>query len=85
MLILHFKPEIVFIFIIWFFGSSVIIFGYNKIHQYVSEKISNYEQHIFSLVDMIENRDSYTAGHTNRVGSVFLIDCKRNGLQRGHH
>ncbi|MCW8928951.1 MAG: DUF3365 domain-containing protein [Gammaproteobacteria bacterium] len=75
----HFKPEIVFIIIIWFFGSSVITFGYNKIHQYVSEKIANYEQHIFSLVDMIENRDSYTAGHTNRVAQYSSLIAKEMG------
>jgi two-component system, LuxR family, sensor histidine kinase TtrS len=31
------------------------------------EKIGNYEETILSLVDMIEKRDTYTAGHTRRV------------------
>ncbi|MEW5787623.1 MAG: HD domain-containing phosphohydrolase [Pseudomonadota bacterium] len=31
------------------------------------ERIANYEETIISLVDMIEKRDTYTAGHTRRV------------------
>ncbi len=31
------------------------------------ERIGNYEETILSLVDMIEKRDTYTAGHTRRV------------------
>lgn len=31
------------------------------------ERIDNYEETILSLVDMIEKRDTYTAGHTRRV------------------
>lgn len=31
------------------------------------ERIGNYEETILSLVDMIEQRDTYTAGHTRRV------------------
>lgn len=31
------------------------------------ERIGNYEETILSMVDMIEKRDTYTAGHTRRV------------------
>ena len=37
------------------------------IDQLESEKIKNQEQIIHSMVNMIESRDSYTAGHTKRV------------------
>jgi two-component system, LuxR family, sensor histidine kinase TtrS len=32
-----------------------------------AERTANYEETIFSFVDMIEQRDTYTAGHTERV------------------
>jgi len=30
------------------------------------EKLKDYEQHIYSLVNIIDSRDSYTAGHSKR-------------------
>jgi PAS domain S-box-containing protein/putative nucleotidyltransferase with HDIG domain len=39
----------------------------NKIVKLEAEKLKNQEQIIHSLVNMIESRDSYTAGHTKRV------------------
>lgn len=38
-----------------------------KIVSLEEEKIKNQEQIIHSMIDMIESRDSYTAGHTKRV------------------
>ena len=38
-----------------------------KIITLEEEKIKNQEQIIHSMIDMIESRDSYTAGHTKRV------------------
>ncbi len=37
------------------------------------EKTENYEQTLFSLVNMIEQRDTYTAGHTSRVASYCQL------------
>ncbi|NOQ31202.1 MAG: response regulator [Helicobacteraceae bacterium] len=39
----------------------------NKISLLEHEKLKNQEQMIHSMIDMIESRDSYTAGHTKRV------------------
>lgn len=39
----------------------------NILHQMESDKTSNYEETILAFVDMIEQRDTYTAGHTIRV------------------
>ena len=44
------------------------------------ERISNYEETILSLVDMIEKRDTYTAGHTRRVAQY----CELIARQLGH-
>ena len=39
----------------------------NKIQKLEHDKIENQEQIIHSMIEMIESRDSYTAGHTRRV------------------
>ncbi|MBS3935481.1 MAG: PhnD/SsuA/transferrin family substrate-binding protein [Sulfuritalea sp.] len=43
------------------------------------ERVANYEATILSLVDMIEKRDTYTAGHTRRVAQY----CERIARQLG--
>lgn len=44
------------------------------------DRIDNYEETIQSLVDMIEKRDTYTAGHTRRVAHY----CGLIATQLGH-
>jgi two-component system, LuxR family, sensor histidine kinase TtrS len=44
------------------------------------EREANYEETIFSLVNMIEHRDTYTAGHTSRVGHYSEIIAREMGL-----
>ncbi|RLA79376.1 MAG: hypothetical protein DRG78_13075 [Epsilonproteobacteria bacterium] len=41
-----------------------------------SKQIENYEQTIYTLVDIIEKRDSYTAGHTRRVAKYAVLIAK---------
>ncbi|MEA1917954.1 MAG: response regulator [Campylobacterota bacterium] len=51
-------------------GSVTVFHDKSKEHKIISlesEKLKNQEQIIYSMVDMIERRDSYTAGHTRRV------------------
>jgi len=43
------------------------------------ERISNYEASILSLVDMIDKRDTYTAGHTQRVARYCELIATRLG------
>lgn len=77
--LIHSK-RIVFEFIfIWLIGLFLIYIGYNKLKDYINEKIESYEQHIFSLVDMIEQRDSYTAGHSKRVAKYAVKIAKEMG------
>jgi len=40
------------------------------------EKIKNQEQMIHSMIEMIESRDSYTAGHTKRVAEYCVLIAK---------
>ncbi len=44
------------------------------------EKISNYEETILAFVDMIEQRDSYTAGHTIRVAHYSRMIAEAMGI-----
>lgn len=44
------------------------------------ERIANYEETIVSLVDMIEKRDTYTAGHTRRVAQYCERIARHMGL-----
>jgi len=45
------------------------------------EQIDNYEKTIFSFIDMIERRDSYTAGHSERVAKYAKILAKEMGYE----
>ncbi|MBN2895640.1 MAG: HD domain-containing protein [Campylobacterales bacterium] len=45
------------------------------------EKISNYEETILAFVDLIEQRDSYTAGHTVRVAQYCRLIAQNMGIE----
>jgi len=51
----------------------------NKILFLEEEKLKNQEQIIHSMIDMIESRDSYTAGHTKRVANYCVLIAKEMG------
>jgi len=48
----------------------------NRIEHLEKEKLKNQEQIIHSMIDMIESRDSYTAGHTKRVAEYSVLIAK---------
>ena len=73
------KASLPYVVVVWLIGVATILLGYWRTRRYISEKIASYEQHIFSIVDMIENRDSYTAGHTKRVGQYASLIAKQMG------
>ncbi len=45
------------------------------------ERTANYEETIFSFVDMIEQRDTYTAGHTERVARYCQKIAREMGIE----
>ncbi len=45
-----------------------------------AERTANYEETIFSFADMIEQRDTYTAGHTERVAHYCLLIARAMGI-----
>ena len=74
--------NVVVIFIIYLIGLSVIFYGRKKAKEILENKIKNYEQHIFSLVNIIEKRDSYTAGHTQRVAKYSKLIAQEMGYTK---
>ncbi len=46
------------------------------------EKIENYERSLVSLVQLIENRDTYTAGHSSRVAEYCVKIAKAMGYDK---
>lgn len=66
-------PIIARYFILWLLGAGGLWFGKKKARQFIDERIRYYEQNIYSLVDMIEKRDSYTAGHSRRVAEYAML------------
>ena len=66
---------------------AVVIFHnktkHNQIIELEEEKLKNQEQIIHSMVDMIESRDSYTAGHTKRVALYCKLIAQEMGYSSG--
>ncbi len=69
--------NIIFALFVWIFGASIILFGRKKAKEILQEKIRSYEQNIYSLVTMIEKRDRFTAGHTQRVAHYASLIAKQ--------
>jgi len=44
-----------------------------------NEKIENYDKSVISLINLIEKRDTYTAGHSNRVAKYCVDIAKAMG------
>jgi len=61
-----------FLFMLWGIGFMAINHYKNKAKNYWFDKQNDFEQYLYSLVDMIEGRDSYTAGHTRRVADYAV-------------
>lgn len=66
----------------WIFGLLLIWWMRHKSKDFFNEKVKNFEESIYSFVDMMERRDSYTAGHSKRVAKyASLIAEKMNFSQ----
>jgi len=58
------------------------IWQQNLIKNIQAQKIQNYEETIYSFVDMIDKRDTYTAGHTKRVAIYCELIAKKMGFTK---
>lgn len=57
----------------WIGGLALIWWMRYKSKQYFDERTRNYEESIYSLIDIMERRDSYTAGHSKRVAEYASL------------
>lgn len=51
----------------WLLGIFAIWWIHARGRNYLNEKTKMYEESMYALIDMVEKRDSYTAGHSQRV------------------
>ena len=51
----------------WLLGLFAIWWIHSRGRNYLNEKTKMYEESMYALIDMVEKRDSYTAGHSQRV------------------
>ncbi len=64
----------------WLVGLALIWWVRYRSRKYFDEKTKNYEESIYSLVDMMERRDSYTAGHSKRVANYSSLIAQKLNL-----
>jgi len=74
--------EISIFIIIWLVGVIFLYYVYNKLHIVFIERQKMYEQYIYGLVDIVEKRDYYTAGHSKRVASYAKMLAKAMGYDK---
>ncbi len=66
----------------WLTGLFIIWFARYKSKLYFDEKMKNYEESIYALVEMMEKRDNYTAGHSQRVAKYSVLVAKELGFSK---
>jgi len=57
----------------------LIKFLSKKIYRYINEQEELYEQYVYGLVNVVEKRDTYTAGHSTRVADYAVKIAKKMG------
>ncbi|MDD3344606.1 MAG: HD domain-containing protein [Sulfurospirillaceae bacterium] len=57
----------------WCLGIFAIWWIHLKGKNYLNEKTRMYEESMYALIDMVEKRDSYTAGHSQRVAEYSKL------------
>ena len=57
----------------WFLGLFAIWWIHARGRNYLNEKTKMYEESMYALIDMMEKRDRYTAGHSQRVAEYSKI------------
>ena len=75
---------IIILLLVWILGLMSFRWGYRFSYLHTQEKINLYEQNLFSLVSLIEQRDNYTAGHGKRVGEYSRLIAAQMGLSAAH-
>ena len=66
----------------WFLGLFAIWWIHLKGKNYLNEKTKLYEESMYALIDMMEKRDSYTAGHSQRVAEYSKMLVLASGYSQ---
>jgi len=66
--------------IIWILGLFGIHIFKKRVTAYLDEKEMLYEQYIYGMVNIVEKRDTYTAGHSQRVAEYAKLIAKEMGF-----
>ena len=53
-----------------------------RLHTLEKEKIENYRQALYAMISMIEQRDAYTAGHSERVSQYCTLIAQEMGYSK---
>ncbi len=53
-----------------------------SLHVAEKEKIENYKQALYGMISMIEQRDAYTAGHSQRVARYSVLIAQKMGYTK---
>jgi putative nucleotidyltransferase with HDIG domain/diguanylate cyclase (GGDEF)-like protein len=70
------------LFLLWIAGLIFTFIGYKKMEKSILERIKMYEEGIYGLVDLVEQRDTYTAGHSKRVAKYSVMIAKEMGYKK---
>ncbi len=63
--------------ITWMIGIFAIWYYYKEGVNFLNEEIENFESYIYTLVSVIEKRDTYTAGHGKRVAKYAKLIAQK--------
>ncbi|WP_331773762.1 bifunctional diguanylate cyclase/phosphohydrolase [Sulfurospirillum sp. 1612] len=66
----------------WIVGLIVIYWINHNSKKYLNAKMKDYEENIYLLTDMMERRDTYTAGHSRRVAHYATEIAKVMNLSK---
>jgi putative nucleotidyltransferase with HDIG domain len=76
------KKFILELILLWIVGLIFTFIGYKKMEKSILERIKMYEEGIYGLVDLVEQRDTYTAGHSKRVAEYSIMIAKEMGYKK---
>ncbi|GAX87511.1 conserved hypothetical protein [Lebetimonas natsushimae] len=76
------KSYILELILLWLVGNIFIFIWYKKLRKSILDKMEIYEEVIYGLVDLVEQRDTYTAGHSKRVAEYSVMIAKEMGYDK---
>lgn len=76
------KSYIMELILLWLGGVFLVLIWYKKLKKSILDKMKIYEEVIYGLVGLVEQRDTYTAGHSKRVAKYSVMIAKEMGYSK---